>query len=170
MSSIADTWTGYTVGIGLFRPVAIPINNFYLFQVTAAVKRGAIGAILYVDPDVVAQEGTDSKHTYPNTPWVSKTAVFSKKLIKRNGDLLTPNLPSITGMYRRRKNETDLPSIPAQPISYGDALNLLSRLRGAFATSFPGSFSPSPQRRERPWERGWYFCWYSNDTTWLSYG
>ncbi|KAL9966684.1 hypothetical protein ACROYT_G024796 [Oculina patagonica] len=100
-------------------------------SVTAAAKRGAIGAILYVDPDTVAQEGTDSKHTYPNAPWGSKNAVFSKKLIKRNGDLLTPNLPSITGMYRRPRNETDLPSIPAQPISYSDALNLLSRLRGS---------------------------------------
>ena len=99
---------------------------------TAAAKRGAIGAILYVDPATVAQEGTDSQHTYPNKAWMSKTAVFSKKLTTRNGDLLTPNLPSITGMYRRPKNETGLPNIPAQSISYEDALNLLSRLKGKF--------------------------------------
>lgn len=99
-------------------------------SVTAAAKRGAVGAILYVDPAIVAEEGTDSSNTYPNAPWVSKDAVFSKKLSRGNGDPLTPHLPSITGMYRRPRNESNLPSIPAQPISYEDALNLLSRLRG----------------------------------------
>ena len=102
------------------------------FQTTAAAKRGAVGAILYVDPDRVAKEGTDSSDTYPNAPWMSKDAVFSKNLLQRNGDPLTPHLPSITGMYRRPRNKTDLPSIPAQPISYEDALNLLSRLGGEF--------------------------------------
>ena len=99
----------------------------------AAARRGAAGAILYVDPIAIAQDGTDSKHTYPNTFWASKTAVFSKTLTRRNGDLLTPNLPSITGMYRNPRNETELPKIPAQPISYEDALYLLSRLKGKLA-------------------------------------
>jgi len=113
-----------------------------VFQVTAAAKRGAIGAILYVDPATVAKEGTDSSDTYPNAPWVSKDAVFSKNLLQGNGDPLTPHLPSIAGMYRRPRNESNLPSIPAQPISYEDALNLLSRLKGEFCiTSFPGVLS-----------------------------
>ena len=111
-------------------------NEFSSFsQVTAAAKRGAIGAILYVDPDTVAEEGTDSSDTYPNAPWVSKDAVFSKRLSSDNGDPLTPHLPSITGMHRRPRNESNLPSIPAQPISYEDALNLLSRLRGECCTA-----------------------------------
>lgn len=118
----------------LITQAGISINKLhFLFQVTAAAKRGAVGAILYVDPSAVAPEGTDSDKTYPNAPWVSKDAVFTKKLLRRNGDPLTPHLPSIPGMYRRPRNETDLPSLPAQPISYGEALNLLSRLRGELA-------------------------------------
>jgi len=114
-----------------------PLNTEFssFFQVAAATKRGAIGAILYVDPATVAREGTDSRDTYPNAPWVSKDAVFSKRLNQGVGDPLTPHLPSIEGMYRRPRNESNLPSIPAQPISYGDALNLLSRLRGEFCTT-----------------------------------
>ena len=105
----------------------------FLSQITAAAKRGAIGAILYVDPAAVSKEGTGSHQTYPYTAWMSKKAVFSKKISQRNGDMLTPHIPAITGMYRKSINETELPSIPVQPISYEDALKLLSRLRGEFA-------------------------------------
>ena len=126
-----------------------PLNNQFssFSQVTAAAKRGAVGAILYVDPASVTKEGTDSSDTYPNAPWGSKEAVFSKKLTRNNGDPLTPHLPSITGMYRRLRNESNLPSIPAQPISYEDALNLLSRLRGECCTAmFPGSLKGGKMR------------------------
>ena len=117
-------------------------NKFssFFFQVYPAAKRGAVGAILFVDPGSVAKEGTNSSDTYPNAPWMSKDAVFSKSVLEGNGDPLTPHLPSIAGMYRRPRNESNLPSIPAQPISYEDALKLLSRLKGEFCTtSFPGS-------------------------------
>jgi len=99
-------------------------------SITSAAKRGAVGAILYVDPETVAKEGTDGSDTYPNAPWGSKHAVFSKSLKQFSGDPLTPHLPSIAGMYRRPRNETHFPNIPAQPISYEDALYLLSRLKG----------------------------------------
>ena len=102
----------------------------------AATSRGAVGAIVFVDPEVVAPDGHDGKETYPNTPWMSKDAVFSKGLYKHFGDQLTPELPSIPGMYRRPRNQSTLPTIPAQPISYGDALTLLSRLKGGFVLRF----------------------------------
>lgn len=98
--------------------------------VSAAAKRGAVGAILFVDPQSVAREGAGAKQTYPYTSWKSKKAVFSKAISQRNGDKLTPHIPAITGMYRLSRNETDLPSIPVQPISYEDASNLLNRLGG----------------------------------------
>lgn len=46
------------------------------------------------------------------------------------GDPLTPVLPSTKGIYRRPVNESELPKIPAQAISYGDAMELLRRLGG----------------------------------------
>ena len=48
------------------------------------------------------------------------------------GDPLTPGLPATKGMYRRSVNESDLPGIPAQVISYGDAMELLQRLGGNY--------------------------------------
>ena len=105
-------------------------------KVTAAERRGAIGALLYVDPALVAPEGHESQETYPNKAWMSKDAVFSKALYAYFGDPLTPYFPSIPGMYRRPKNQSGFPTIPVQPISYEDALNLLSRLKGEFLTIF----------------------------------
>ena len=80
----------------------------------------------------MAPEGYSSKDTYPDKPWMSKDAVFSKDLSLQFGDMLTPNLPSIPGMYRMPRNESALPRIPAQSISYGDALHLFNLLKGAF--------------------------------------
>lgn len=54
------------------------------------------------------------------------TILFSSS----NGDPLTPVLPATKGMYRRPVNESDFPKIPAQAISYGDAMELLRRLGG----------------------------------------
>ncbi len=52
-----------------------------------------------------------------------------------NGDPLTPVLPATKGMYRRPVNETVLPKIPAQAISYRDAMELLRRLGGKYIVS-----------------------------------
>lgn len=54
------------------------------------------------------------------------TILFSSN----SGDPLTPVLPATKGMYRRPVNESELPKIPAQAISYGDAMELLRRLGG----------------------------------------
>ena len=48
-----------------------------------------------------------------------------------DGDPLTPLLPSIDGIYRLNRNDTDgLPKIPAQVITYDDAVEFLKRLGG----------------------------------------
>ena len=46
------------------------------------------------------------------------------------GDPLTPVLPATKGIYRRPLNKSDFPKIPAQAISYGDAMELLRRMGG----------------------------------------
>ena len=53
-----------------------------------------------------------------------------------NGDPLTPGLPATAGIYRRPVNESKLPSIPSQAISYGDAMELLRRLGGIKLANF----------------------------------
>ena len=48
-----------------------------------------------------------------------------------DGDPLTPMLPAIDGIYRLNRNETNtLARIPAQVITYNDAVEFLKRLGG----------------------------------------
>lgn len=101
-----------------------------ILQVLLAAKHGAIGAILYPDPVIYSQAGQSDKDTYPNTEWSSRDSIYEKPVRSMFGDPLTPGLPSLPGMYRRPLNETPLPTIPSQPISYEDAQKLLSRMNG----------------------------------------
>jgi N-acetylated-alpha-linked acidic dipeptidase len=70
--------------------------------------------------------------TYPNGKWLSKDAVqpWSTFGAPYSGDRLTPGLPATKGIFRKPYNESFLPDIPAQPISYGQAKDLLQRLKG----------------------------------------
>ena len=91
------------------------------------MAHGAVGALLFPDPQSPRHGPND---TYPNTPWTSGAAVFERPMAQNMGDPLTPEIPSIDGMYRRPRNKTNFAEIPSQPISYNDALYLLSLLKG----------------------------------------
>jgi len=89
---------------------------------------------LYTDPKEYAPEGTTPDKVYPNGMWMPPTGVqrgtIYTKLGAGVGDPQTPVLPSIEGIYRRPINESELPTIPAQPISYGDAQHFLKHMKG----------------------------------------
>ncbi|XP_032222382.2 putative N-acetylated-alpha-linked acidic dipeptidase isoform X1 [Nematostella vectensis] len=99
-------------------------------SVLRAAMYGAIAVLLYPDPEITSKLGTRPQDTFPNTPWNPADAVFEKPLRYIFGDPLTPHFPSIPGMYRRPLNESKLPSIPAQPISFEEAKHILSRMKG----------------------------------------
>ncbi|XP_048578299.1 glutamate carboxypeptidase 2 isoform X2 [Nematostella vectensis] len=101
-------------------------------KVMNAAANGAIGAILYTDPDTYAKEGQAKSDTYPFTPWLPPDGVQLGSVYSDmdTGDPLTPGLPAIPGMHRRSYKGSGLPSIPAQPISYGEAAQILSRMGG----------------------------------------
>ena len=52
------------------------------------------------------------------------------------GDPLTPGFPSVDGIYRNPLNKSGLPTIPAMAMSYGDAKEILRRMKGKKCT-FP---------------------------------
>ena len=52
------------------------------------------------------------------------------------GDPLTPGFPSVDGIYRNPINKSGLPTIPAVAMSYGDAKEILRRMKGKNCT-FP---------------------------------
>lgn len=56
------------------------------------------------------------------------------------GDPLTPGFPSSDGIYRQPLNESGLPTIPAFELSYGDAEEILRRMKGEFHTAFSRFF------------------------------
>lgn len=94
--------------------------------------------MVYPDPSFSAQQGYDNDQVYPNGWWLPSSGVQEGTILSGdyNGDPLTPGLPATAGIYRRPVNESKLPSIPSQAISYGDAMELLRRLGGIKLESF----------------------------------
>ena len=54
---------------------------------------------------------------------------------KGPGDPLTPGYPAVDGIYRLALNQSGLPTIPATAMSYGDAKEVLRRMKGQFYTT-----------------------------------
>lgn len=106
-------------------------NSFRGVKAKVAEEQGAVGLIIYSDP---ADDGYSQGDVYPKGPWrpVSSAQRGSVQyLFKAPGDPLTPGKPSIPGVPRLKMEEvTTLTRIPVQPISYGDAKQLLEPLRG----------------------------------------
>ena len=93
-----------------------------------AQECGARGAILYNDPADYAKEGQDK--VYPKYIWLPKTGVQCGDIFTGRGDPLTPGLPSVDGVIRIPEDKANLPEIPATPMPYGDAVELMKIMKG----------------------------------------
>jgi len=106
-------------------------NSFRGVKAKVAEEHGAIGLIIFSDP---ADDGYAQGDVYPKGPWRPESSAQRGSvqfLFIHPGDPLTPGTPSIAGTPRLKKEEaTNMPHIPVQPISYGDARRLLQPLRG----------------------------------------
>ncbi len=100
-------------------------------KVREAAKRGAIGAIIYSDPE---DDGYVRGDVYPKGTWRPWTGVQRGSYLDvpiYPGDPLTPFEPSIPGVSRLPMEEAEtIQKIPAHPISYGEALKLLRHIDG----------------------------------------
>ncbi|EJD74024.1 N-acetylated-alpha-linked acidic dipeptidase 2 [Loa loa] len=99
---------------------------------------GAIGAILFSDPFEIARDGTEKENVYPNSEWLPNVGVQRGSIMHGKGDPLSPLYPSKKDLYRSKTikeamNDYVLPKIPALPISYSDAYQVLSYMRGYLA-------------------------------------
>ena len=84
---------------------------------------------MYNDPIDYAPEGQNK--TYPDYIWLPKTGVQRGSISTGGGgDPLTPGLPSIDGVSRIPIDQAALPKIPATPLPYGDAVELLKLMKG----------------------------------------
>jgi N-acetylated-alpha-linked acidic dipeptidase len=108
-------------------------RSFRGVKAKVAEENGAVGLIIYSDP---ADDGYVQGDVYPNGPWRPETSAQRGSvlyLFQYPGDPLTPGKPAIAGTTRLRQDDPalNIPRIPVQPISYGDARRLLEPLRGA---------------------------------------
>ena len=100
-------------------------------KVREAANRGAVAAIIYSDPE---DDGYVRGEVYPNGIWRPWEGIQSGSYLDVSihpGDPLTPFEPSIPGVERLPMEEAQtIQKIPAQPISYGEALKLLRHIGG----------------------------------------
>jgi N-acetylated-alpha-linked acidic dipeptidase len=107
-------------------------RSFRGVKAKVAEENGAIGLIIYSDP---ADDGYTQGDVYPNGPWRPDSSAQRGSvlyLFQYPGDPLTPGKPAIKGAVRLKQDDPalNIPRIPVQPISYGDARRLLEPLHG----------------------------------------
>ena len=111
-------------------------SNFRGVKVYLAEQRGAVGVLLYSDPQ---DDGYYKGDAYPIGPWRPESAVQRgsvQYLFKYAGDPETPGVASTLDLpdSARLKNVTgqdgDQPKIISIPISYHDAAPILQALKG----------------------------------------
>ena len=104
-------------------------NSFRGVKAKVAEDQGAVGCIIYSDPE---DDGYMQGDVYPKGPWrpvASGQRGSVQFLFDYPGDPLTPGKPAIPGVQRLRPEEaTDLTRIPVQPIAYDVAKTILSQL------------------------------------------
>ena len=96
-----------------------------------AGEKGAIGTIIYSDP---ADDGYGAGDVYPKGPFKNDSGVQRGSVMDMPtypGDVLTPGHGATKNAKRlKRKNAPTITKIPVLPISYRDALPLLSAMDG----------------------------------------
>jgi len=98
-----------------------------------AAEHGAVGCIIYSDPK---GDGYYKGDDYPNGGWRPREGVQRGSVMDTDypGDPLTPGVGATADAERLPiKDAKTITKIPVLPISYGDALPLLSALKGPVA-------------------------------------
>lgn len=100
-------------------------------KVREAAKRGAIGVVIYTDPE---DDGFVRGDVYPNGTWRPWEGIQRGSFLDvpiYPGDPLTPFEPSIPGVERLAfEDAQSIQKVPVQPISYGEALKILRYIGG----------------------------------------
>lgn len=129
-------------------------RSFRGVKVKVAEEQGAAGVLIYSDP---FDDGYFRGDVFPDGPMRPRSAVQRgsvQYLFVYPGDPLTPATPALENADRLPQAEAgNIPRIPSQPLSYGDASQILSRLRGPVVPSgwqgalpFAYHVGPGPSR------------------------
>ncbi|MEZ6244332.1 MAG: M20/M25/M40 family metallo-hydrolase [Phycisphaerales bacterium] len=105
-------------------------GNYRGYKAKYAEEAGAEGLIIYTDPeDAGYRQGLE----YPRGGYANETSIQrgSIKTLDYEGDPLTPGVAAVDGVDRLDPSEVEgLPTIPVQPIGWGAASEILSRMEG----------------------------------------
>ncbi|XP_005351841.1 N-acetylated-alpha-linked acidic dipeptidase-like protein [Microtus ochrogaster] len=96
-----------------------------------AAKHGVVGVLVYTDPGDINDGKTLPSETFPNSWGLPPSGVERGSYYEYFGDPLTPYLPAHPSSFRLDINNiSGIPPIPAQPIGFEDARDLLCNLTG----------------------------------------
>jgi N-acetylated-alpha-linked acidic dipeptidase len=102
-------------------------RSFRGIKAREAEKRGAVGLIVYSDPQ---DDGYFRGDVYPRGPMRPAGGIQRGSMMNSNGDPTTPGWASVEGARRVPEDSLGLPRIPIIPMSYGNARKLLEPLQG----------------------------------------
>ncbi len=104
-------------------------GNYRGYKVKFAEEAGAAGVLIYTDP---ADSGFGKGEVYPTGTWSNECCIQRGSLLVTGyqGDPLTPGVPATKDAIRMDPKDVTLPKIPAQPIGYGAAGEILTRMKG----------------------------------------
>ncbi|XP_052047710.1 aminopeptidase NAALADL1 [Apodemus sylvaticus] len=99
-----------------------------------AAKHGVVGVLVYTDPGDINDGKSLPNETFPNSWGLPPSGVERGSYFEYFGDPLTPYLPAHPSSFRLEPhNISGFPPIPAQPIGFEDAKDLLCNLTGPSA-------------------------------------
>lgn len=128
-----------------------------------AAEHGAVGCIIYSDP---SGDGYFQGDVYPKGGWRNENSVQRGSVMdftEHDGDPLTPFVGATENAQRiPREKSNSITKIPVLPISYKDALPLLSAIAGPVAPegwrgdlAIPYHIGPGPARVHLKLEFNW---------------
>jgi N-acetylated-alpha-linked acidic dipeptidase len=134
---IEDYKTLDSLGISVSGKIAIARygRSFRGIKAREAQKRGAVGLIVYSDPQ---EDGYVRGDVYPKGPMRPAGGIQRGSMMNGNGDPTTPTWPSVEGARRVPEDSLDIPRIPIIPMGYGNAKRFLEPLAGPSVQSWQG--------------------------------
>lgn len=120
-----------SMGVDLTGKIALARygGNYRGFKAKFAQEAGAAGLLMYTDP---GDSGYAKGLMYPEGGWQTPTSIQrgSIKTLEYSGDPLTPGVEATFNAATLDPEAVALPKIPVQPIGWGGANEILSRLDG----------------------------------------
>lgn len=126
---IEDYKTLDSLGLSVRGKIAIARygRSFRGIKAREAQKRGAVGLIVYSDPQ---DDGYFRGDVYPKGPMRNADGIQRGSMMNGNGDPTTPSWPSVEGARRVPEDSLEIPRMPIIPMSYGNARRFLEPLAG----------------------------------------